>query len=147
MTDKYIDVGYRDRPGGVSAVTVARPLVVSGVTVTKATPGVATKVAHGLVDNDVVVASGFVEMTELNGNVYIVNKINDDTLNLSDATGLVDTAGFTNAETTGGTLGKVDTALVSPTNEIRLYYDDTFKRDRIVDAVQRAKEALIELLS
>lgn len=145
MTDKYIDVGYRDRPGGVSPVTVARPVVLEGVTATSATPGVFTKADHGLVDDDVVIASGFTEMTEVNGETFIVNQVNSSTFQLANNTGIVDTSGF-DAETTGGTISKVDIDLVSPTNEIRVYYDDTFERDRIVDAVQRAKEALTEIL-
>lgn len=146
MADKYIDLGYRDSPGGVTPVTVARLLTLAGVTVTKATPGVATKAGHGLVDNDIVVCSGFVEMTELNGKTFLVNQIDANTFNFLDSTGILDTIGFGAAETTGGTVEKVDTALVSPTNEIRLYYDDSFEGHRLIDAVQRAKEALIEIL-
>lgn len=144
MTDKYIDLDANGSPSNVTPVTVARLLSLTGVTVTKATPGVATKTAHGLVDNDIVVVSGMNEMTELNGNVYLVNQIDANTFNFVDSTGILDTSGFGAAETTGGVVEKVDTALVSPTNAVRAYYDDTVELHQLVDALQRAKEVLTE---
>lgn len=147
MADQFLDLSYNSEPGAQIATAVARPLILTGVTATAANPGVFTKTAHTLVDNDIVICSGFTEMTDVNGNIYLINQLDENTFNLVDSTGIVDTSGFAGAETTGGTVSKIDTDLVSPTNDIRLYYDDTVTKDRLIDGVQRAKEALVEVLA
>lgn len=80
---------------------------------TKANPGQVTVVAHGLVTGNKVLISGVGGMTQLNGNVYTVIKIDDDNFTIG-----VDTTGYSTF-TSGGLVEKQrnvdsgDTLLVS----------------------------------
>jgi len=89
------------RDAGAAAVTL--------IDVTKANPGVATKIAHGFVTGDVILVTAMTEMTELNNRVFEVDRINDDTFNFQAFDGVdLDTSGFGTAATTGGTADKHD---------------------------------------
>ena len=83
------------RDAGAAAVTV--------IDVTKANPGVATKVGHGFVTGDVILVTAMTEMTELNDRIFEVNRVDDDNFRFQAFDGAdLDTSGFGSAETTGG---------------------------------------------
>lgn len=64
--------------------------------VTKANPGVVTSVGHGFSTGDEIYFSGIGGMTELNGQFFLVVKINNDTFSLTDIDGVaVNTSAFT----------------------------------------------------
>ena len=141
MAKKFFGVSEGDRPGGISETTLVE---ITGVTVTKANPAVATKTAHGLVDGDAVYCHGFTEMTELNAVYLAVNKVNADTFQLADDTGIIDSSGYGAAETTGGTVRQLkDPQAVA--KDVVVFYDDSTAKQKLVDALQRAKEVLTEL--
>lgn len=74
---------------------------------TKANPGIVTSVAHGFSTGDEVYFSGVGGMTEVNGQFYLVEKIDADTFSLKDIDGtVIDTSGFT-SYTSGGTVARV----------------------------------------
>ena len=79
----------------------------TSVSATSATPGVFTTNGHSFTDNDLLLAVGFTEMTEINLNIFASRDVDATDLRLAGAAGatagLIDTSGFT-AETTGGTL-------------------------------------------
>lgn len=80
----------------------------TGCTATAADPVVVTKSTHGYLDGDEVFLSGMTEMTELNGNRYIVaNKGTNDFELTHQVTGVsIDGSAWT-AETTGGSSAKI----------------------------------------
>ena len=141
MAKKFFGVNYDDCPGPITKTTL---IELTGVTVTKANPAVATSAAHGLVDGDVVYCHGFTEMTELNGEYYAVNQVNVNTFQLANETGIVDSSGFGSAETTGGTVRELKDPQAVAKNVV-VFYDDSVAKQKLVDALQRAKEVLIEL--
>ena len=141
MAKQFFGVSEGDRPGSISVTTL---IEITGVTVTKANPAVATKTAHGLVDGDVVYCSGFTEMTELNSEYYAVNQVNANTFQLANETGIVDSSGFGNAETTGGTVRELKDA-EALSKDVVVFFDNSTQKQKLVDALQRAKEVLTEL--
>jgi len=141
MAKNFFGVSEGDRPGSISETTL---IELTGVTVTKANPAVATSAAHGLVDGDVVYCHGFTEMTELNTEYYAVNQVNANTFQLANETGIVDSSGFVAAETTGGTVRELKDA-EALSKDVVVFYDTTTQKQKLVDALQRAKEVLTEL--
>lgn len=133
MGENYIDLGYRTRPGSLS--TAKAVATITGAT--QANPVVITATAHSFSNGDIVYITGVVGMTEINSIAFTVASAAANTFALSSINGSAYTA-----YTSGGTARKV----MSVTNDVRLMYDDTLKPDRVVDAVQRAKEALAEIL-
>ena len=81
-------------------------VAVTSCTATAADPIDVTKASHGLSTSDLVLATSFTEMTELNGGIFSVEEgVDANSLFLRGAAGVtrIDASGFT-AETTGGTL-------------------------------------------
>lgn len=71
--------------------------------VSQANPGVVTSAAHGMVNGTVLVISGIVGMTQLNGNRYKVANVTTNTFTLQTLAGVnVDTTSYT-AYSSGGT--------------------------------------------
>jgi len=83
-------------------ITKAAAKGVDGIT--KANPGVVTfDAGHGYSDGDVIYFSGLTEMTELNGEYWILRSNAGDTFELQTTVGSsLDTSGYGAAETTGG---------------------------------------------
>lgn len=82
--------------------------------------GVVTSGTHGFSTGDEVYFSGVVGTTELNGQFYLVVKVDADTFTLKDIDGnVVDTTGFT-AYSSGGTVARVYT-IASPYAEADLW--------------------------
>jgi hypothetical protein len=80
---------------------------------TQANPGVITDVGHGYATGDWIFIQNVGGMTQLNGNYYIVQRINANSYSLTDLFGVaVNTTGF-GAYTAGGTAQRVYT-LTSP---------------------------------
>ena len=72
--------------------------------ITQANPAVVTAVNHNLATNDNIKIRNVGGMTEVNNNIYTVQKVDDDTFNLLDLeANQVDSSGFT-AYTSGGLL-------------------------------------------
>lgn len=75
--------------------------IISGIT--QANPGVVSSTAHGFTLGDVVRASGIVGMTELNGNVFVVDNPDTGDFEMADTdTSLYD------AYISGGVLDEID---------------------------------------
>lgn len=75
--------------------------------VTKASPGVVTVTTHGFSTGDEVYFSGVGGMTELNGQFYLVVKIDANTFSLKDIDGtVINTSSFT-AFSSGGSVARV----------------------------------------
>ena len=94
--------------------------ILTGVTATAADPTVFTKSSHALVDGDVVKLYGFTEMSEINGMTGTVNQLNSSTFEINGVAA-------DNAETTGGTVEKLETSMT----RVVSVYDDT--NDRFVE--------------
>lgn len=111
--------------------------------VTAATPPVVTCVsAHGFLDTEIVEISGVSGMTELNGKAFKIANKAATTIELTD----IADADINGAAHTAYTSGGEAALAASVTNTVRVVYDDTKTKGQIVDAVQRAKEILIEIL-
>lgn len=80
---------------------------------TQANPGVIHDVAHGYSTGDWVLISGVVGMTQLNGNYYIVVKVDADHYSLTDLNGVAINTTTYGAYVSGGTAQRVYT-LASP---------------------------------
>jgi len=74
----------------------------SGSDATSANPVVVTATAHGYSTGDFVLVRGFTEMTEVNGRVFEIVKVDDNSFQLDQEDG----SGYT-AETTGGSIQKL----------------------------------------
>lgn len=75
--------------------------------ITKANPGVLTSVAHGFVTGDEIYISSVGGMTELNGQFFLVVRINADTFSLTDIDGnAINTTSYTTF-TSGGSAARV----------------------------------------
>lgn len=99
FTDKYMRVF---KNGGVVLETAK---TVTGITA--ANPGVVTSATHGFATGDEVYFSGIVGMTDLNGQFYLVVRIDADTFSLKDIDGTaIDTTSFT-AYSSGGTVARI----------------------------------------
>ena len=105
---------------------------------TAATPVVVTTDTHGFLDGDIVEISGVAGMTELNGLSFVVANKAATTFELTGTTGLAYTA-----YTSGGEASLAPTV----TNAVRIIYDDSKNKSEIVDAVQRGKEVLAQILN
>ncbi len=86
--------------GGVSAFEPSYgefgpALTITGIT--EASPAVVTSVAHGLATGDQVIIQGGAGMQQINGQVYQITVVSDDTFSLNS----LNTTGF-GARTTGG---------------------------------------------
>lgn len=97
--------------------------------VTQANPGVVTSAAHGMQNGMVIVISGIVGMTQLNGNRYIVDNVTTNTFTLKANTAAgtaVDTTAYT-AYSSGGTATLADKypRSVTFTDTGRLLYGGT----------------------
>lgn len=132
MADKYIDISYNDSPGSVAASTVTAAITAA----TAANPVVVTSAAHGFSNGDIVAIDGVVGMVEINDRTFTVASAAANTFALTSENGTGHTA-----YTSGG----VATKLQGSTGDVRVIYDDTLPKNRIVDALQRAKEVLTEL--
>ena len=109
--------------------------------ITKANPAVVSATAHGLDDGDVIKISGATGMTEVNGQVYVIEKVDANSFSLRD----VDSTGYgtygsggtftvgqfsnfcnlTNYNRQGGTSPEIDTtALCSTAQEFLLGLPD-----------------------
>jgi hypothetical protein len=84
---QYPSINYSDSSIGSTSLT--------GVTATAADPTVFTKSSHGLTTGDVVKLSNFTEMTEVNGMIGTVTKLNGSTFEVNGVAA-------DPAETTGG---------------------------------------------
>lgn len=91
--------------GRLGDFRVAAATALTGVTATAANPIVATKAAHGYATGDFVLATGFTQMTQLNGRIFKITVLTANTFSLDGEDGSTYTA-----ETTGGrTAQLVDT--------------------------------------
>lgn len=132
MAIKYIDVTDTMRPG--SASVMGATATITGITA--ANPGVVTA-ANTFVAGDVVAFSAVGGMVELNGRTTTVASSNGTTFTTD-----IDTTAFT-AYTSGGVATEVMTS--GTIAAARVLYDDTVSKQKLVDALQRAKEAMAEL--
>jgi len=90
-------IGYIGGPG-TGLTTAALPNNVTGIT--KANPGVVSSVAHALAIGNQTYFTGLTEMTELNGLYPVVTAVGS-----ADLFSILDTSGYSAAETTGGAVG------------------------------------------
>ena len=96
--------GVADLNGGYWEVDLGMTCIASAKSIsgaTKASPVEITVTAHGFVDNDIVMITGVVGMTQLNDKLYQITKTSDNTFTLNG----VDGTGFT-AWSSGGTATK-----------------------------------------
>ena len=93
----YSEVQYPTVAYGNSAIGA---ISLSGVTATAADPTVFTKSSHGLSTGDVVKLSNFTEMTEINGMMGTITKLNANTFEVNGVAA-------DPAETTGGNVVKL----------------------------------------
>ena len=95
--------GLGRAPIGYIAIRRSGPVRVTSITgATQASPCVVTSVSHGIRTGESATISGVVGMTQLNGNVYTITKVSDDTFSLND----VDSSAFT-AYSSGGTVESI----------------------------------------
>ena len=83
--------------------------------ITRANPGVVTAVAHGFSTGNRIAFSSVVGMTQVNGNVYTITVIDEDTFSI------VDTSSFT-AYSSAGTASLISTLTVADTSGINAGY-------------------------
>jgi hypothetical protein len=83
----------------VLAAYAANPKTITAVS--KANPAVVTSTAHGYANGDVVRIAGVVGMTDLNGEVFVINNVTTNTFDLVDT----DSTGYA-TYTSGGTAAK-----------------------------------------
>ena len=83
--------------------------------ITRANPGVVTAVAHGFSTGNRIAFSNVVGMTQVNGNVYTITVIDEDTFSI------VDTSSFT-AYSSAGTASLISTLTVDDTSGINAGY-------------------------
>jgi len=83
--------------------------------ITRANPGVVTAVAHGFSTGNRIAFSNVVGMTQVNGNVYTITVIDEDTFSI------VDTSSFT-AYSSAGTASLISTLTVADTSGINAGY-------------------------
>lgn len=125
---RYLVTAVNSLTGEESLVGTAA-LTGSITGITQASPGVVTSTAHGLVTGDVITFASIGGMTELNGNSYLVVKIDADTFSLKEFNGTaIDTTGYT-AYTSGGTWSqycafKTNHTTLSITNFITVVWDE-----------------------
>jgi len=83
--------------------------------ITKANPGVVTIIEHGFTTGDRYYFTDVVGMTEVNGNIYTITVIDEDTFSI------VNTSSFT-AYTSGGKVTSINTLTVADTSGIEPGY-------------------------
>jgi len=83
--------------------------------ITRANPGVVTAVAHGFSTGNRIAFSSVVGMTQVNGNVYTITVIDEDTFSI------VNTSSFT-AYSSAGTASLISTLTVADTSGINAGY-------------------------
>lgn len=132
MADKYIDLSYRDEPKSIAA---PKGITATITGITAANPAVVTA-ANDFSDGDKVLISGVAGMTEINNLGGTVASASATSFAITE----INSTTFT-AYTSGGTASKVMTT----TGNLRLILDDTVETGILVDAIQRAKEKVIEL--
>lgn len=144
MALKYINVAYDQQP---RAVTQTEPLLMEGLTSDGASPTVFTTAAGGLsagFDGRPVFISGAV------GGVvagwYIMDAVSATTFTLYNESGVVDAITLTDG--TGQIADSATDLAPGPdaSSQIKVFYDSDTPKHEIIDALQRAKEALIEQL-
>ena len=133
MADKMIDLTYNSAHGAITE----RGVTATGITaISKAASAVIT-VANDFVDGDTVAFSGCAGMTEINGLAAVVASASASGFTATD----LNSSGFT---TYTGSAG-LATIVQAVTNTVRVLYDDSIPFNLLIDAIQRAKERLIEL--
>lgn len=135
MPDRTIECRYNDPP---SAVAAPRSVTAAITGATQANPCVITAVGHGFQNGDAVALAGLGGMVELNN--FAAPAIANATANTFELAG-VNSTGFT-PYTSGGTATKLQA--VGANADVRVLYKDTLPDERIVDALQRIREAFIE---
>lgn len=128
MSEKYIDLKYNSDPSAVSDPK-NRDATITGIS--KAASAVVTA-ANTYAVNDLVAFNAVVGMTEINGLWGAITAAS-----ATQFTVAINSTGFT-TYTSGGVAVKV--LLVS--NDITVLYKDDLPQDRVIDALQRAKEKL-----
>lgn len=86
---------------------------ITAATITKATPGVVTDTAHGLLNGDEAFFYNLSEMTEVNQTLQVVANKADNTFEIEN------TAGHSLAETTGGAWIQVNSADIIDTEDYK----------------------------
>ena len=106
-----------DFNGSGFAVTTAWGIASAITGITNANPAVVTQADHALSDGDVVKMAGVVGMAEVNGSIYAVNVLTEDTYELVS----LDSTNF-NQYTSGGTAAK---GVFSSTCQVTNYGGDS----------------------
>lgn len=132
MAIKYIDITDTSRPGATTVLGATATITA----ITAANPGVVTA-ANTFSIGDVVAFSSVGGMVELNGKTTTIAAAS-----ATQFTTDIDTTLFT-AYTSGG----VATAAMNngTISAVRVVYQDTVGKQKLFDALQRAKEAMAEL--
>lgn len=137
MTIQRVDL--IDRTSIASITAKALRATITGAT--QANPCVITcSAGHALAAADKVAIFSVIGMVELNDNVYSVANPTATTFELSG----INSTGFT-AYTSGGDARFVMPSTI-PAGRVYVFYDDASSKDQIADAIQRAKEKIVQLL-
>ncbi|MFA5186895.1 MAG: ubiquitin-activating E1 FCCH domain-containing protein [Patescibacteria group bacterium] len=115
-TLEFTDAMMRVHKGGGNVLETAK--VITGIT--QANPGVVTSTGHGYTTGDEIYIESVVGMTALNGQFFLIKKLDNDTFSLTDIDGAdIDTTSA-DAYVSGGTASKVY-EIVSPYAEADLW--------------------------